>query len=138
VLASIFSKISNYKAEVEHCCLLFQVHCSISNQSISNVKFSLFCSVGKKRLVVSPAFTVLYDLGVQDAKEIDIDLVPAIRIEGWPKTAREICPHWLRDSSVENAMKCFHVVTKTFPGGKQVLSKFIFLVDFRKSYFSIV
>ncbi|XP_048755146.2 cyclic GMP-AMP synthase-like [Ostrea edulis] len=70
----------------------------------------------KKRLDGSPAFTVLYDLQVQGVKPIDIDLVPAIRVEGWPQTAREIRPQWLRDSNVKIATECFHVVTKTFPG----------------------
>ncbi|XP_056007288.1 cyclic GMP-AMP synthase-like [Ostrea edulis] len=69
----------------------------------------------KPRLVGSPAFTVLYDLQVRGVNPIDIDLVPAIRVEGWPPTAREIRPQWLRESNAKHAMKCFHVVTKTFP-----------------------
>ncbi|XP_056007286.1 protein piccolo-like isoform X2 [Ostrea edulis] len=69
----------------------------------------------KLRLVGSPAFTVLYDLGVVGVKPIEIDLVPAIKVEGWPQTAREISPQWLRDRNFEIATTCFHVVTKTFP-----------------------
>lgn len=64
----------------------------------------------------SPAFTLLFDLGISDKSPIDIDLVPAIRIDDWPKTAREIHPSkWIEKSTAEKAMQCFHVVTKRFP-----------------------
>nr|XP_034310228.1 cyclic GMP-AMP synthase isoform X3 [Crassostrea gigas] len=66
----------------------------------------------------SPAYTLLFDLGIPDKSPIDIDLVPAIRISGWPKTkdAREIqTGKWIDISTAKKAMECFHVVTKQFP-----------------------
>lgn len=79
----------------------------------------------------SPAFTLLFDLGISDKSPIDIDLVPAIRIDGWPKTAREIHPSkWIEKSTAEKAMQCFHVVTKRFPEGI-LLSSSVRLETFR-------
>lgn len=76
----------------------------------------------------SPAFTLLFDLGISDKSPIDIDLVPAIRIDGWPKTAREIHPSkWIEKSTAEKAMQCFHVVTKKFPEGILLFITFEFI-----------
>lgn len=66
----------------------------------------------------SPAYTLLFDLGISGKPPIDIDLVPAIKIDGWPKPARKIGPSkWIEKSMAERAMQCFHVVTKKFPEG---------------------
>eukprot|EP00105_Crassostrea_gigas_P036201 XP_019920349.1 PREDICTED: cyclic GMP-AMP synthase-like [Crassostrea gigas] len=68
----------------------------------------------------SPAYTLLFDLGISGKPPIDIDLVPAIRIDGWPKPARKIGPSkWIEKSMAERAMQCFHVVTKKFPEAHQ-------------------
>lgn len=66
----------------------------------------------------SPAYTLLFNLGISGKPPIDIDLVPAIRIDGWPKPARKIGPSkWIEKNMAERAMQCFHVVTKKFPEG---------------------
>ncbi|XP_062599679.1 cyclic GMP-AMP synthase-like [Saccostrea cucullata] len=62
----------------------------------------------------SPAFTLQFDLG-SGIPTVDIDLVPAIKIDSWPSTGRKICPEWIGTDNVQKAMKCFHVVTKTYP-----------------------
>ncbi|XP_065930211.1 cyclic GMP-AMP synthase-like receptor isoform X1 [Magallana gigas] len=68
----------------------------------------------------SPAYTLLFDLGISGKPPIDIDLVPAIKIDGWPKPARKIGPSkWIEKSMAERAMQCFHVVTKKFPEAHQ-------------------
>lgn len=73
----------------------------------------------------SPAYTLLFDLGISDKPPIDIDLVPAIRIVGWPKTGRKILPgKWIEKSMAERANQCFHVVTKKFPEGILLLITF--------------
>lgn len=66
----------------------------------------------------SPAYTLQFNLGIPDKTPIDIDLVPAIRIEGWPKTAREVkSGTWIDDDAAKKAMQCFYLVTKRYPGG---------------------
>uniref|UniRef100_A0A8W8MF55 C2H2-type domain-containing protein n=1 Tax=Magallana gigas TaxID=29159 RepID=A0A8W8MF55_MAGGI len=68
----------------------------------------------------SPAYTLLFDLGISGKPPIDIDLVPAIKIDGWPKPARKIGPSkWIEKSMAERAMQCFHVVTKKFQEAHQ-------------------
>ncbi|XP_062574427.1 cyclic GMP-AMP synthase-like [Saccostrea cucullata] len=61
----------------------------------------------------SPAFTLEFDLG--GGNKVDIDLVPALRVDTWPRNFREIHPDWIKKEYAERAMKCFHVVTKTYP-----------------------
>ncbi|XP_062581494.1 cyclic GMP-AMP synthase-like isoform X2 [Saccostrea cucullata] len=70
----------------------------------------------KLRNPESPAFTVFYDLQLQGKPPIDIDLVPAIRLDGWPSTFKRPSAKWLSEDHAKKAMKCFHAVTKTFPG----------------------
>nr|XP_022304997.1 uncharacterized protein LOC111112013 isoform X2 [Crassostrea virginica] len=63
----------------------------------------------------SPAYTILYNLGIHGKRPIDVDLVPAIRIECWPKPAKEIKPDWVKKETTERATRCFHAVMKTYP-----------------------
>nr|XP_022304992.1 proteoglycan 4-like isoform X2 [Crassostrea virginica] len=63
----------------------------------------------------SPAYTISYNLGIHDKPPIDVDLVPAIRIECWPKPAKEIKPDWVKKETTERATRCFHAVMKTYP-----------------------
>ncbi|KAK3108813.1 hypothetical protein FSP39_016241 [Pinctada imbricata] len=62
----------------------------------------------------SPAFTVLFDT-VPGKQPIDIDLVPSVQIQGWPKVARKIKPHWLKKEHAKHAMKMYHAVAKSCP-----------------------
>nr|XP_022304993.1 muscle M-line assembly protein unc-89-like isoform X3 [Crassostrea virginica] len=63
----------------------------------------------------SPAYTIFYDLGIYNKPPIDVDLVPAIRIEGWPKPAKEIKPDWVKKETTDRATRRFHAVMKTYP-----------------------
>ncbi|XP_061185554.1 cyclic GMP-AMP synthase-like [Saccostrea echinata] len=83
----------------------------------------------KPRAPESPAFTVFYDLQLQGKPPIDIDLVPAIRVDGWPSNFRKLHAKWLSDDHAKEAMKCFHAVTKTFPG-KQADGGLLWRVSF--------
>lgn len=74
--------------------------------------------VGTPRKPESPAYTLQFNLGIPNKTPIDIDLVPAIRIEGWPNTAREVkSGTWIDDDAAKKAMQCFYLVTKRYPGG---------------------
>lgn len=70
----------------------------------------------KARKPESPAYTLLFSLGIRGKAPIDIDLVPAIRIDGWPKTARKVkSGTWIDDNAAKKAMQCFYLVTKRYP-----------------------
>lgn len=74
--------------------------------------------VVKARKPESPAYTLLFSLGIRGKAPIDIDLVPAIRIDGWPKTARKLkSGTWIDDNAAKKAMQCFYLVTKRYPEG---------------------
>lgn len=74
--------------------------------------------VVKARKPESPAYTLLFSLGIRGKAPIDIDLVPAIRIDGWPKTARKVkSGTWIDDNAAKKAMQCFYLVTKRYPEG---------------------
>lgn len=67
----------------------------------------------------SPAYTIYYDPGA-GITQLDIDLVPSFKVEGWSDVARRINPRWiLADDKVNDSMKCYDVVCKACP----VLSK---------------
>lgn len=79
----------------------------------------------KPRKPESPAYTLLFNLGIPGKTAIDIDLVPAIRIDGWPKTAREVrSGTWIDDEAAKKAIQCFYLVTKRYPGGINLLITF--------------
>eukprot|EP00105_Crassostrea_gigas_P036209 XP_019920357.1 PREDICTED: cyclic GMP-AMP synthase isoform X2 [Crassostrea gigas] len=70
----------------------------------------------KARKPESPAYTLLFSLGIRGKSPIDIDLVPAIRIDGWPKTARKVkSGTWIDDNAAKKVMQCFYLVTKRYP-----------------------
>lgn len=70
----------------------------------------------KARKPESPAYTLLFSLEIRGKAPIDIDLVPAIRIDGWPKTARKLkSGTWIDDNAAKKAMQCFYLVTKRYP-----------------------
>ncbi|XP_062578844.1 uncharacterized protein LOC134240777 [Saccostrea cucullata] len=64
----------------------------------------------------SPAFTIFYDLQLQGKPPININLIPAIKVDGWPSTFRKPNANWISDDHAKEAMKCFHGITKSFPG----------------------
>ena len=64
----------------------------------------------------SPAYT--FDYKAISSRRIDVDLVPSFRISGWPPIAKFINPIWLsRNKNVNDAVKCYDIVCKTFPEG---------------------
>lgn len=64
----------------------------------------------------SPAYT--FDYEAIPNRRIDVDLVPCFRISGWPPIAKKIDPKWLSQNKVVNdAVKCYDIVCKTFPEG---------------------
>ena len=89
-----------------------------------NYKFLIF--LGQTSNPGSPAYTIFYDLGIYNKPPIDVDLVPAIRIEGWPKPAKEIKPDWVKKETTDRATRRFHAVMKTYPESMHTFIEFIF------------
>ncbi|KAJ8318866.1 hypothetical protein KUTeg_003957 [Tegillarca granosa] len=73
----------------------------------------------KHRTGDSPAYTILYT-GIPN-KVLDIDLVPAIKILGWPDKARRVNPTWTDDSKLKaECMEYYHAVAKSCPDGSDI------------------
>ena len=66
----------------------------------------------------SPAYT--FDYKAIPSRRIDVDLVPSFKISGWPPIAKSIDPKWLsrnKNKDVNDAVKYYDIVCKTFPEG---------------------
>ncbi|XP_063421770.1 uncharacterized protein LOC134706607 isoform X2 [Mytilus trossulus] len=88
------------------------------DQVFQSTEHHMFRRVTKKERSdnSSPAYTIFYN-GIP-GKPIDIDLVPCFRINTWPCIARKINPNWIHPklgNIVNDAIKCYDVVTKTCP-----------------------
>ena len=90
------------------------------------MKYKFLNFLGQTSKPGSPAYTILYNLGIHGKRPIDVDLVPAIRIECWPKPAKEIKPDWVKKETTDRATRRFHAVMKTYPESMHTFIEFIF------------